>query len=514
VIAGKSNNQKRTVLWAAGAIPIALLVTYWPVIEGLVRNWLHSEDYSSGILILPIVGYMIWHKRAQLRQVDVGVDWRALPVVFLALFVRVVGELGAELFTVRLSMLLFVFALTWLICGPRVIKVLVFPLVFLLLMLPLPGLINRNLTFPLQLFSSATSVELLQALNIPVFRQGNVIDLGYTQLQVVEACSGLRYILPLLTFGLLIAYFGQKRLWKRGVLVAASVPLAVLGNVVRIGGTGIIAAHWGRYTAESFFHSFSGWLVFMVCVGSLLLLNLVLKLIPESKKQGPAKPAEREASPVRSVSLPSVLVGLVLVLITTPAVAYLGEVPPKLLRSPLASFPLEFRGWTGTNSKMDPKIWKQVGGQHYVIIDYVKENKAPINFYVAYYEYQKKAGDFIHSPKLCLPGAGWFIKQNRVRRLASEDPGHAGLNLNELVVSRGEEKELVYYWYQGRNRNFTSEYAAKFYMVWDGLWHRRTDGALVRVITPLLPNRTVSEQRRTLDAFALAASRTLQRFLP
>jgi EpsI family protein len=163
---------------------------------------------------------------------------------------------------------------------------------------------------------------------------------------------------------------------------------------------------------------------------------------------------------------------------------------------------------------MDPKVWEKVGGQDYVIIDYLKEKEGAINFYVAYYEHQKKGGDFIHSPNLCLPGAGWFIDQNQPRHLAAENPGHRGLKFNELVISKSGVSQLVYFWFQGRDRNFTSEYAAKFYMVWDGLWRRRNDGALVRLTMPLGPKTSLESARLVMDPFALAASRTLEEFLP
>jgi EpsI family protein len=178
---------------------------------------------------------------------------------------------------------------------------------------------------------------------------------------------------------------------------------------------------------------------------------------------------------------------------------------------------LEFQERSGRKSFMDAQIWEQVGGQAYVSIDYLRENAAPINFYVAYYEYQRKAGDFIHSPKLCLPGGGWFIEKSGVRHLKANPHGGAapaGLEFNELVVEKGGLRHISYYWYQGRDRNFTSEYAAKFYMVWDGLLRRRTDGALVRLMMPLTKDMTVDEGRRILDAFALAASKELQQYLP
>jgi exosortase D (VPLPA-CTERM-specific) len=510
----KSDIVTRNWYITAVIVLVCLVFSYWATIQKLVSQWLGSEDYSHGILIVPIAVYLIWERRRELRAADIGSDWRALPVLLLAIFVFIAGELGAELFTTRFSMLVFVAGLTWFLFGLRVLRILRFPLAFLFLMLPLPGFIYRNITFPLQLISSAGAVNFMQALGISAFREGNVIDLGYTRLQVVEACNGLRFILPLFTLGVLFAYFGLKAVWKRILLIAATIPIAIFANVFRIAATGFIGRYWGQKAAEGFFHSFSGWAVFMLSVGLFVGLTLILRKIPKRPKEKKAVFKEAPAARgVRAITWPSLLTALGIILATPLVVDYLGAVPPIPLKKPLTEFPLEFQERSGRKSFMDAQTWEQVGGQAYLNIDYLRENAAPINFYVAYYEYQRKAGDFIHSPKLCLPGGGWFIERNSRRRLA-HNPGNAALKFNELVIEKGGMRQLTYYWYQGRGRNFTSEYDAKFYMVWDGIWRRRTDGALVRLIMPLLSDMSVEEGRRVLDAFALEASSELKQYLP
>ena len=513
------NKSINRIWWVQAALVLACLVfSYWSTIQQLVAQWLNSDDYSHGLLILPISVYLIWEKRSELKKVSIKSDWRALPVLFFAVFVFVVGELGAELFTTRVSILIFVVGLTWFLFGFTVLRLLWFPLAFLFLMLPLPGFIYRNITFPLQLLSSAWSVDLLHALGVSAYREGNVIDIGYTQLQVVEACNGLRYILPLFTLGVLFAYFSQKTIWKRIVLVAATIPISIFANVIRIAGTGYIGKHWGTQAAEGFFHSFSGWVVFMLAAVFFGLLSLLLKYLPGGKSKERKSPLSSTSGEVlRNIGWPCVMFSMAIILVSPFFVNYLGQVPPVALKKPLSTFPLQFEGRTGKRSGIDPKIWEQVGGQSYLNIDYYRDNEVSINFYVAYYEYQRKAGDFIHSPKLCLPGGGWFIEQSSVRHL--KQPSDVGRNLselklNELVISKGGFRQLSYYWYQGRGRNFTSEYDAKFYMVWDGLWRRRTDGALVRVVMPLVSGVSVENGRHILDKFALAASRALEEYLP
>jgi exosortase D (VPLPA-CTERM-specific) len=505
--------------WVPGLLLIACLTAvYWPILDGLVKQWMNNQDYSHGLVILPVTLYLVWQKRDEIQTGGYAPDWRALILLVFASAVYVLGELGAELFTTRLSMLIFVVGFVWLFFGLGVVRVLRFPLGFMFLMLPLPGFIYRNVTFPLQLISSRWSVELLQNLGIAAYREGNVIDLDFMVLQVVEACNGLRYILPLFSLGVLFSYFLQKRIWKRVVLVLATIPISVAANIFRIAGTGITATYMGEETARGFFHDFSGWLVFVFCLGLFALFNWSLRFIPDGP--GNVQPVANKSpgprsNPRRRWALAAAGAAIVL---TTPAlVGSLGEVPPIPIAKTLDGFPLDFHGYSGIRQNMDPDMWEQVGAQEYIIINYAQPALPPVNFYVAYYEYQRKGGDFVHSPRLCLPGAGWAIEKNRVRRLepVQADQGIGDpLKLNELVISKGGSRQLVYFWYQGRGRNFTNEFVAKFYMVWDGLFRRRTDGALVRVVMPLSKDQSVEAARRIADPFALAASAALQDYLP
>ena len=507
--------------WLPGLFLLACLSTaYWSIIDILAKQLVYNQNYSHGPVILPIVAYLIWQKREQLKIAGYAPDWRALFLLVFAAFIYAIGELGADVFTTRVSMLVFVVGFVWLLYGLQVVRILRFPLGFMFLMLPLPDIVYRNATFPLQLTASQWSVEILQNLGITAYREGNVIDLDFMMLQVVEACSGLRYILPLFSLGILFSYFLQKVIWKRVVLVLATIPIAVFANVFRITGTGILAMYLGEESARGFFHDFSGWLVFVFCLGLFALVNWMLKFIPN----GRVKLHEAVAGPTRqhhttgwSGKWTLTSVAAVVVLASPALVGSLGSVPPVPLVKALDEFPLSFDGYTGTRETMEPNMWEKVGAQEYIIINYEQASLPPVNFYVAYYEYQRKAGDFVHSPRLCLPGAGWVIEKNRVRNLEpiQDTPnGSSPLKLNEMVVSKGGIRQLVYFWYQGRGRNFTNEYMAKLYMVLDGLFRRRTDGALVRVVMPMNKDQSVEDARSITDAFALAASAELKQYLP
>jgi exosortase D (VPLPA-CTERM-specific) len=506
--------------WIPSALLISAIVfTYRDTIPALYNQWISSEDFSHGLLILPISLYLVWKKRSELERISISTDRRALILMVFAVGIYIVGELGAELFTTRVSMLVFAIGSVWLLFGRKVLKTLRFPLLFLFLMLPLPGFIYRNMTFPLQIISSKLSVDLLYILDITAYREGNVIDMGFTRFQVVEACNGLRFIMPLFTVGVLFAFTERKVLWKRLVLIASTIPLAIGANVVRIAGTGVVSLFWGAKAAEGFFHSFSGWAVFIICFASFVGIYYLLNHMPGKVKTKTASDhsGRTDKKGGMRASLFPILLALVLILSTSGFISLLGRVPPVPLKKSLNEFPLVIGDWIGEMDSMNAKMWEQVGGQSYVMVNYLGKDDRTIGFYTAYYEYQRKAGDFIHSPKLCLPGAGWYIQKSKVRKLnlqqAVNGVGNT-LKFNEIVVVKNDAKQLVYYWYQGRDRNFTNEYTAKFFLVLDGMFRRRTDGALVRLVMPICESNTVEDTRETLDTFALMVTKELSDHFP
>ena len=505
-------------VWMLPAVAVFIVVvwTFWASLSGLYDQWMNNDDYSHGLLILPISLFLIWEKRKELLSLTPKMDWRGLLVMTVAICLYIAGELGAELFTIRASVITLFIGAMWWIYGYPVIRLLAFPLLLLYFMLPLPGFVHRNLTFPLQIIASTVSVEILNTLGFLAYREGNIIDMGFSQFQVVEACNGLRFILPLLVLGVIFAFSRPMAWWKRIVLVAITVPLALGTNVVRIAGTGILANYFGSEVAQGFFHDFSGWAVFMVCFIIFVIIAVILSRLP-GKPRERIRPKTDSTMPINlKRHLTATVVALAICFVSPMVVGVLGNVSPMALKKDLNTFPLELGGRTGEKARMDAEMWERVGGQEYTIIDYRQAGKSPINFYTAYYEYQKKAGDFIHSPRLCLPGAGWHIQSNRVRTLkTNENTAYGGrLKINELVIEKSGYRQLVYFWYQGRDRNFTSEWAAKFYMVWDGIFRRRTDGALVRVIAPMASKEQVDDVRGELDRFAVLTSQTLDEYLP
>ena len=253
---------------------------YYSAYIWLIQMDWPREDYNYCYLIPLIVLYVIWEKKKELAAEPAAPSWGGLLLLVPGILLFWVGDLAGELYSLYLSSWFVAVGILWMHIGWRKLKVIAFALFMALTMFPLPHFLNTKLTFGLKLISSQLGVKLLHLYGMSAYREGNVIDLGFTQLQVVDACSGLRYLFPLLIMGILLAYFYRAALWKRLVLVLSTIPLTILINSLRIALTGIIYAHWGAAAAEGFFHGFSGWVIFLFGLGFLLVEMWILSWLP------------------------------------------------------------------------------------------------------------------------------------------------------------------------------------------------------------------------------------------
>jgi exosortase len=237
--------------------------------------WWNDPGYSHGLLIPPLALYIAWLRRGEVRAQPAASDGRGLWLIAAACLVYLLGKLGAEFFLMRISMVLVLGGLVWTFWGARRLQKLAFPLVLLLTMVPLPAVLYNRLAAPLQLFASGVATGMLQWIGIPVFQDGNIIHLSHSSLGVAEACSGLRSISSLSVLALVLGYLLNPRLEARVALFLLAIPTAIAVNVLRIVGTALVAEQ-DPQLAEGFYHSFSGWLVFLVGFGGLYLQGMVL----------------------------------------------------------------------------------------------------------------------------------------------------------------------------------------------------------------------------------------------
>ena len=255
---------------ALGLVASVALIVYWPVISSLARQWASDENYSHGFLIAPFALYFGWRQRARLAAAVPQPSVVGLGVVALSLMVFLAGQLAAELFLARISLVGVVAGSVWFLFGWQHLRLLAFPIALLVLMVPLPALVFNQIAFPLQLFASRVGELALATTGIPVLREGNILELSTTRLEVVEACSGIRSLISLLTLAVILGKLNEPRRWARVALALVTVPIAIAANAARVAGTGV-AAYWiGPEAAQGFFHTFSGWLVFVMAFAVLL----------------------------------------------------------------------------------------------------------------------------------------------------------------------------------------------------------------------------------------------------
>jgi exosortase len=262
-----------------GTCAAALAILYLAVFQSLVYDWINLPDFSHGFLI-PFVGlYLVWERSDKLANLQAAPSSLGIPVILFGLFLLIVGNLASESFTMRFSFLLVLAGIIIFLLGWEHFKVLLFPVCFLIFMIPIPSILLGKITFPMQLFASKVATSSLQALSIPVLREGNVIHLSHTSLEVAEACSGIRSLISLLALGVIFAYFSQRAFWKRAALVIACFPIAILVNALRVSATGVLAQYYGIAAAQGFFHGFSGYILFAAAFALMFATGLVLSKI-------------------------------------------------------------------------------------------------------------------------------------------------------------------------------------------------------------------------------------------
>jgi len=505
-----------------GLLYSLLLIGLYYSSHRVMISWWKREDYTYCYLVPFIVLYLIWEKRNSLRQTVSHPEWAGLAALLVGLLFFWMGELGGEFYTLYISSWLVVAGLCWLHMGWQKLKAIWFPLFISLAMFPLPNFLNTKITLKLKLLSSELGVAMMQLWGMSAYREGNIIDLGFTQLQVVDACSGLRYFFPLVVLGILLAYFYRARFWKSALIVISTAPLSIITNSLRIALTGLLYEFWGAEVAEGFFHGFSGWFIFMFSLGILLLemwaLNKIFpeigeKIRLEAKGQETTEKIQNSKLSIKNFFSPPQFVVAVILLGATLAISQGVEFREKIpMKKSFAEFPLKVGKWIGVREYMEQKFIDALDSSDYVIVNYQGPEGRTVNFYVAYYETQRK-GESIHSPSTCLPGSGWIF--NQAGEIDISTPGYNGgsMSVRRAYMQKGAYRQLSYYWFPQRGRILTNAYQLKIYNFWDALTKHRTDGALVRVITPVYEGEGPRKAEERLQGFVREIVPILNQYL-
>lgn len=508
-------------LWLVLAI-VGLVAFFWDGFTSLIAAWSQPE-YSHGPIIPFIAGWLMLREvRKRPMDANPGSRWPGLVVFGLGLATGLLGNLSQIPDIITYGFLIAVAGIILIFAGVRQGARLWAGWAFLLFMLPMPNVIYWNLSTYLQLISSQVGVGLIQAMRIPVYLDGNIIDLGAYKLQVAEACNGLRYLFPLMSFGFLFAVLYQGPIWHRIVLFLSTIPITIGMNSFRIGVIGVLVNQYGVAQAEGFLHYFQGWIIFVACIALLWLEAVLLQRLTAKPKSvlatldlntsGIGKPLSRIGHlPVSRTLVASALVVALFGAVWQLAPARASQTAD---RSSFVLFPMEIDQWEGSTTVLDPVIEQVLGADDYIIADYTPtDGDPPVNLFVAYYRSQTE-GSGIHSPEVCIPGGGWEVSRWSQRDIMLDNDPARSFGVNRAIIQRGEQRQLVYYWFDQRGRRMTSAYAAKLYTVWDSITQGRSDGALVRVITPIDRSGGEAEADQRLRTFMEASLPTLSKYVP
>lgn len=262
---------------------VLLAVLYHRVAMKLVYDWYTLTDYSHGFLVPLFSVFLIWEKRKVLSNIPVKQTWAGVPLIVFSLVVLILGTYGVELFTTRISFVMLLAGIVWTLLGMAMLRAVAFPIMVLILAIPIPAIVFNQITFPLQLLASRIASEILPVFHVPTLQEGNIIELPAMKLEVAEACSGIRSLMSLFTLAVFYGYFLERTTTRRVILALASIPIAVTANVARIVGTGLCVQYWDPDKALGFFHEFSGWVIFVVSLGCLYLVHRAMRLIPSAE---------------------------------------------------------------------------------------------------------------------------------------------------------------------------------------------------------------------------------------
>jgi exosortase D (VPLPA-CTERM-specific) len=486
------------------AASLVLVAVYYRPLAFLSNYW-DQPEYSHGYLI-PIIAFLLgWHNLTRLRP-SPGISWSGIGFLILGLTFLIAGQLSTFNPGSLYGFIIALIGLTLSFAGWPVTRALMPAFGMLFFAIPLPNAIYVDASARMQLVSSSLGSGILEALGMPVYQEGNVIDLGVMKLEVAEACSGLRYLFPLASFGYLAAYLLDDLWWKRAIVLISVLPIAIVINAARIALIGISVNLWGQSMATGVLHYSEGFAAFLVCGGLLLIEIWLLSRIGRHRGRfrldyfGPAKgPVLSKPIPVRA---PGVLVLVLLLVLGTAADAAINRLQVVPAARPNAralseAVPLSLGGWYGAPLTLQPDVLAALKLTDYFLAEYHHGvSEAPVALYLAYYASQS-VGAESHSPAYCIPGSGWEIVSRSVVTIPAR-AGHPAQSVNRFRIRHGAEEQLVYYWFNERGRTVSSPWGFKWNLLKDQLLTGRSDGYLARLTTPFVAERASESDERLI----------------
>ncbi len=489
---------------------ICLIIGFWTVLQKLFIRWNNGDD-SYCYFIIPLFAYLCWEKRKYFHFREFSwTPWGVLSGVFSVALI-ILGEMGSlETFT-YIGLWGCITSIVFLLYGKR-IRSLVFPIIILLFIVPLPPFINGTLTFYLKMVASKLSVDLLSFAGASVIQEGNIIDFGIRQLEVADACSGLRYFMPMILMGILMAHYFTRGLWRKLIVFLLIIPLSIFINVIRIFFAGLCVVYGRPELVANMFHDFTGWLAFIVAGLILYAVTLTLKHagtnpslknLVDIQSPGTIPPGMRFSLSYITLCAVFLLGGLGLMQISS-----LSSIPH---RSPFSGFPMRIDQWNGTRTYFSEEIMQSLWADDYVSATYQKPGSLNvIRLLIPFYAYQGTRHT-VHAPQSCLLGGGWSIMSSNDFPITL--PGKM-ITAKLMMLEKDNQKLIGTYFFLERGRIITSPWMNKLYLIKDSILKRRTDGALVRVELLIGENTSLENAKEELQSFIIHLWPLLPAYVP
>ena len=494
------------------------ICAYWIPLKSLVHVWLTSDDYSYGILIPVISAYLFWDYRFVLQEIKTKSSWSVLPVLIIFILLSLYGILGSSGNISKPVIPILIILFTAFCFGIYTTKRLILPLGILIFMIPLPPVLDRTFGIYLKMISSQLGSAFIRMCGLSVHVSGNVIDLGVTQLQVVDACSGLRFVFPLFAIGIIYAYMFERVMWKRIVCALAAIPIAIFTNGLRIGITGVLTYIYGPKAAQGFFHDFSGWAIFMAATFFLVILAQFLRLFPPktqgkkiNKQDKSIKQQRRNNN--KGAGNNAFFVSVFLLLVVWGLSISTDTMPPVKLKGGMQSFPLAFGKWHGVSNPVDPEIIARSGAEESFSGLYKNQKKERVSLYMGYRSSAfMENKNFFHSPTVCLPASGWKNVAT-TKHVISNSPLFDNLKVTQMVVNRFGERQLVYFWFQTKNKATYDKNINRFHLALHAIRRDNTYDIFIRPMTSIGPHETIMDAQNRMDGFVREMMSGLHDFL-
>lgn len=510
--------RRRPLAIVIASLLVAVLFAFWPTLTNLWHRWGEQEELSHSYFLPVVTAWILWERRKALAGALGAPAISGLGIAAAGLGFLLLGELVHVPMIAQVGFVTLLIGTPLALAGVSLFRLCIIPLAYLLFMVPPPYWVITVLSWKFQLISSELGVAMIRMFGIPVALNGNIIDLPSMQLAVVEACSGLRYLFPFLCLGILTAYFYKGPLWQRAVIVFSTIPITIFMNSFRIAMTGVLIEKVGGNHTDGFLHAFEGWVVFVLCI--LALFGVIALMTRLRGARNPLKfVGVDDVRPIAPVSTfdaaRTVRAGIVLTLMVLAVgigarlVAARPLVVPE--RLDFATLPLEFTEWKTREQIIGPLVAETLGADDFIVFDMFGPNDEYVNFYGAWLD-ARREGKAWHSPLQCLPGGGWEIVDQRVEETARAD-GTPYFH-NRLIITHEDSRYLVYYWYDQRGRKIANEFVMKLTVMWDDLRITRSDGAMVRLMTPIDPGESEADAEARLDRVRLMMEPTLVRYIP